>query len=116
MTRQDSQRDFVDNLSEYLAQRKGLPVFVGVGLVLASMVLNLFPALREAGGFWGWLVQGNLLLHLGVIISLLGILIGDALSPDAREVLGIGVLGKACSQIAWIDVRASSSGKARVSR
>ena len=79
MTRQDSQRDLVDNISNFLAQRKGLPVFVGVGLVLVSLVLNLFPALREAAGFWGWLIHGNLLLHLGVIIGLLGILIGDAL-------------------------------------
>jgi hypothetical protein len=79
MTRQDSQRDLVDNISNFLAHRKGLPVFVGVGLVLVSLVLNLFPALREAGGFWGWLIHGNLLLHLGVIIGLLGILIGDAL-------------------------------------
>ena len=79
MTRQDSQRDFVDSISNYLAHRKGLPVLVGIGLVLLSLVLNLFPALREAGGFWGWLLHSNLLLHLGVTIGLLGILIGDAL-------------------------------------
>ena len=79
MTRQDSQRDLVDSISNYLAHRKGLPVFVGIGLVLVSLALNLFPALREAGGFWGWLIRGNLLLHLGVIISLLGLLIGDAI-------------------------------------
>ena len=79
MTRQDSQKDHVDNIANFLAHRKGLPVFVGVGLVLVGLVLNLFPALREAGGFWGWLIHGNLLLHLGVIIGLLGILIGDAL-------------------------------------
>lgn len=79
MTRQDSQRDLIDDISNYLVHRKGLPVLVGVGLVLVSLVLNLFPALREAGGFWGWLIQGNLLLHLGVIIGLLGILLGDAL-------------------------------------
>jgi hypothetical protein len=79
MTRQDSQRDLIDSISNYLAHRKGLPVFVGAGLVLVSLVLNLFPTLREVGGFWGWLVHGNLLLHLGVIIALLGLLIGDAL-------------------------------------
>jgi len=79
MTRQDSQRDLLDSISNYLAHHKGLPVFVGVGLVLISLVLNMFPTLRETGGFWGWLIQGNLLLHLGVIIGLLGILIGDAL-------------------------------------
>ena len=79
MTRQDSQRDLIDNIADFLVHRKGLPVFVGVGLALVSLVLNLFPELRETGGFWGWLIHGNLLLHLGVIICLLGILIGDAL-------------------------------------
>ena len=79
MTRQDSERDLIDTISNFLVHRKGLPVFVGVGLVLVSLVLNLFPALREAGGFWGWLIHGNLLLHLGVIIGLLGVLLGDAL-------------------------------------
>jgi hypothetical protein len=41
--------------------------------------LTLIPALSEAGGFIGWLMHSDLLLHLGVIVGLLGILLGDAL-------------------------------------
>ncbi len=62
--------------SEFLAQRKGLPVLIGVALVLLSLIFNLMPI------DWpvvGWFAVSDVLLHLGVIIGLLGILIGDAL-------------------------------------
>ena len=73
------ERDFVDNLSDFFAHRKGLPVFVGVGLVFISLLLSLFPGLAEVEGFWGWLANSHILLHLGVIVGLLGVLLGDAL-------------------------------------
>lgn len=60
------------NLSEYLAQRKGLPVMVGVLLVVFNfLVLMLLPS--------HWLARTHLFLHLGVAIGLLGVLLGDAL-------------------------------------
>ncbi len=67
--------EWLKEISEFLAQRKGLLVVVGVGLVGLSLILNLLPA-------WpliGWLARVDLFLHLGVIIGLLGILVGDAL-------------------------------------
>jgi hypothetical protein len=79
MAKRRAQRDFVDHVAEWLAHNKGMPVFVGAGLVLVNLVLSLIPALSEAGGFMGWLMQSDLLLHLGVIVGLLGILLGDAL-------------------------------------
>lgn len=79
MTRRRSQRDLVDKISNFLARNKGLPIFLGVGLVFISLMLGLFPALEEAGGFWGWLARSDLALHLGVIVGLLGVLLGDAL-------------------------------------
>jgi hypothetical protein len=79
VTRYPSKKDWLDVLSNFMAHNKGLPVFIGVGLALASLVLTSFPALVSAGGFGGWLVRSHLLLHAGVIIGLLGILIGDAL-------------------------------------
>ena len=78
MTKRSSRKDVVDVLSNFIAHNKGFPVFLGVGLVLVSLVLNSLTS-TDAAGFWGWLVRSNLLLHLGVIIGLLGILIGDAL-------------------------------------
>jgi len=60
---------------EYLAQRKGLPVLLGALLVVFNFVLSLFPAMPVLG----WIANHHVLLHLGIVIGLLGILIGDAL-------------------------------------
>jgi hypothetical protein len=62
-------------VSEFLVQYKGLPVLIGSGLVLLNFVLRLLPAWPVVG----WLAGVDLFLHLGVIIGLLGILLGDAL-------------------------------------
>jgi hypothetical protein len=62
-----------------LARNKGMPLFAGIGLALVSLILVCFPSLAEAAGFWGWLIRNHILLHLGVIIALVGILVGDAL-------------------------------------
>ena len=51
---------------------KGLPVLIGVLLVIANYVVQFIPAL-------GFLASTNLLLHAGVIVGLLGLLIGDSL-------------------------------------
>jgi hypothetical protein len=60
--------------SDFIAHRKGLPVLIGVGLVLLNLIISLLPA-------WSvirWLARTDILLQLGVICGLLGILIGDA--------------------------------------
>ncbi len=63
---------FVDRLSEYFAARKGLPIILGILLVLINGVMQFFPQL-------GWIVSSNFFLHLGVLISLIGILLAWAL-------------------------------------
>jgi len=62
----------LDQLSEYLARRKGLLPIVGILLVLANAVLQFIPSA-------GWLAQSNLMLHLGVIVAILGFLLAWAL-------------------------------------
>ena len=79
MSKTQSRKDLVDVLSNLIAHNKGLPVFAGVGLALLGLILSLVPGLVDAAGFWGWLVRHNVLLHLGVIVGLLGVLVGDAL-------------------------------------
>ncbi len=74
-----SSRDFLDVLSDFVAHNKGLPVLLGVVLAAASLVLTCFPSLVGSVGFWGWVARSHVLLHVGVIVGLLGILIGDAL-------------------------------------
>ena len=79
MAKRSSQTELIKALSDFIAYHKGLPVFVGVGLVFVSLILSCFPALANDVGFLGWLVRSRLLLHLGVIIGFVGLLVGDAL-------------------------------------
>jgi hypothetical protein len=68
--------DLLKRISDFLARLPGLPVLLGVTLVVLNFVVRLLP------GSWpvvGWLVQTDLLLHLGVIVGLIGVLLGDAL-------------------------------------
>ena len=65
------QRDVLGWLSNFLAHNKGLPVFLGVGLILVSLVLNCFSGLERGSGVLSWLVRSDLLLHLGAIIALI---------------------------------------------
>jgi hypothetical protein len=55
-----------------IALVKGLPVIIGLILVLVSFVAQFLPALS-------FLTAGQWLLHLGVIIGLGGILFSDTL-------------------------------------
>jgi hypothetical protein len=67
-----------------LERVRGLPVLIGVVLVLLNFVVRcvIYALVPEtsSGGFWLFLfTDGNVLLHLGVIVGLLGVLIGDIL-------------------------------------
>ncbi len=61
--------------SNFIAHYKGLPVLVGVGLVLLNFIFQLLPPWPVIG----WIADVDLFLHLGIIVGLVGILIGDAL-------------------------------------
>jgi hypothetical protein len=63
-------------VSDFLARAPGLPVFIGVFLVILNFVARLLP---DTWPVVGWLVHTDLLLHLGVIVGLIGVLLGDAL-------------------------------------
>lgn len=60
----------IDYLSEQIARRRGLPVLMGIGLVILNFIFQFIPGLRV-------LTTSNLLLHLGVVVGLVGILLGD---------------------------------------
>ncbi len=67
--------ELLKKVSEFLAHHKGLPVLIGIGMVLLNLVFNLLP-------HWPvitWLADTELFLHLGVVVGLFGILLGDAL-------------------------------------
>jgi hypothetical protein len=62
----------MQRITEILAQIKGVPLIVGVALVILSLIGHAIPGLS-------FLAQGDLLLHLGVIIGLGGLLFIDTL-------------------------------------
>ncbi len=67
--------EIVERLNDFFAERPGLLPLLGVGLVILNLLLQIFP-----GPGSGWFVDSNLLLHLGVIISIIGLLLVRALS------------------------------------
>jgi len=65
----------IDRISDYLAHNKGMPVFLGILLVIFNYVAQFFASVPVIG----FVASTNLLLHLGIVIGLVGILLGDAL-------------------------------------
>lgn len=67
---------------ERLERVRGLPVLIGVLLVILNFVVRallafLLPPDQPVGVVLFLFTEGNLLLHLGIILGLLGILVGD---------------------------------------
>ncbi len=62
----------MQRLTEFLAQVKGVPVILGVVLVILSLLGHYVPPLAFLSG-------GDLLLHLGIIVGLGGLLFTDTL-------------------------------------
>lgn len=62
---------FLDRLSEFLAHRKGLLPFLGIGLVAINFIFQFLPL--------GWWATSNFFLHLGVILAIVGFMIAWAL-------------------------------------
>jgi hypothetical protein len=74
----------MSQLLDRLERVRGLPVLIGVVLVLLNLVVRcvafgLTSGTEEVGFLLFLFTDGNLLLHLGVVVGLLGVLIGDIL-------------------------------------
>lgn len=74
----------MSQLLDRLEKVRGLPVLIGVVLVLLNLVVRcvafgLTSGTEEVGFLLFLFTDGNLLLHLGVVVGLLGVLIGDIL-------------------------------------
>lgn len=62
----------LDQLSEFLAHRKGLLPLIGILLITCNLVFQfLLPP--------GWLVSTNLLLHIGLVVAIFGLMLAWAL-------------------------------------
>lgn len=62
----------LNRITDFLAHYRGLPTLAGMGLILINLVFQFLPEM-------GWLRESNLFLHLGVLLSLAGILMANAL-------------------------------------
>jgi len=62
----------LDRLSDFLARHRGLLPMIGILLILVNAILQFIPG-------QGWLVETDLLLHIGLILSLVGFLLAWAL-------------------------------------
>lgn len=74
----------MSQLLDRLERVRGLPVLIGVVLVLLNLVVRcvafgLTSGTEEVGFLLFLFTDGNLFLHLGVVVGLLGVLIGDIL-------------------------------------
>jgi ABC-type amino acid transport system permease subunit len=65
----------LDSISDYVSVHRGVPVLLGVLLVVLNYVLLIIPGVQL-----GFVEATNLLLHVGVIVGLIGVLLGDALN------------------------------------
>jgi hypothetical protein len=62
----------VDRLLGFLARWRGLPVMLGLVLVILNFIAGFIPGAT-------WLIWHNWLLHLGVIVGLLSLLLTETL-------------------------------------
>lgn len=62
----------LDRLLEFLERRRGLPAIIGVSLVILSFIVSFIPGIS-------WLTWHDWLLHLGIIVAVLGLLVGEIL-------------------------------------
>jgi hypothetical protein len=74
----------MSHLLDRLEKVRGLPVLIGAVLVLLNFLVRcvafgLASDTQEVGFLLFLFTDGNLLLHLGVVVGLLGVLIGDIL-------------------------------------
>ena len=59
--------DFLDKVSDFLSKYPGLLPLLRVLLIIVNLILQFFPG--------SWFVDRNILLHLGLIISFVGLLV-----------------------------------------
>jgi hypothetical protein len=59
----------VERINRFMVQRPGLLPLIGLLLVVINFLLQLFP------GPDAWIAASNLFLHLGLVLSILGLLL-----------------------------------------
>ena len=66
----------LESLSSGLAKRLGLPIIIGIGLVIVAFIAQILNLLAPSS-FWEWLWAIS--LHVGLITALIGIVVAEPL-------------------------------------
>ena len=67
---------FIAFISEFLAKRRGLPVILGIVLVIVSLIVQLIDVYAESKPLY---LVGILSQNLGIVIALIGLLLSEPL-------------------------------------
>lgn len=67
---------FIVSLSEFMAKRRGLPVVIGIAIVIISFVLQLVDVFVDSQLLS---LLGVITLFVGVLTALIGLLLADPL-------------------------------------
>lgn len=59
-------------ITDFLAERRGIPIIIGFFLILLNFFVQFVPAL-------GWFAEYDVLLHLGLLLAIGGVLVSPAL-------------------------------------
>lgn len=66
----------IANLSEFMAKRRGLPVVIGIGLVIVSFVLQLIDVYASSQLLH---LISVVTLNVGILTALIGLLLAEPL-------------------------------------
>jgi hypothetical protein len=61
--------ELVERINAFMVQRPGVLPLAGLGLIVLNLLLQLYP------GPDSWIAASNLFLHLGLIITVIGLLL-----------------------------------------
>ncbi len=59
----------VERINEFFVRKPGVLPLFGIGLIVVNFLMQIFP------GPDAWIAQSNLLLHVGLLTSLIGLLL-----------------------------------------
>lgn len=66
----------IASLSEFIAKRRGLPVIIGIVLVIISFVIQVLDVYSESQLLH---LLGVIFHHVGILTALIGLLLADPL-------------------------------------
>lgn len=61
--------EIVERINAFMVKRPGVLPLVGIGFILFNFLLQIYP------GPDAWIAASNLFLHVGLVLSVLGLLL-----------------------------------------